>query len=170
MSDTDPVFTTTRVFDAPRELVYDAWTDPKHLARWFGPTNTTLIPGLKAEFRAGGTYHYGMRMANGVEMWGKWVFRELIRPERIVLVQSFSDAHGGMGVHPMAPNWPRETLSETTLEDQGGKTRLTLRWKPINATPEQMKTFAASFAGMEQGWGGTMEQLAAYLAAQQRTP
>jgi uncharacterized protein YndB with AHSA1/START domain len=162
----DPVFTTTRVFDAPRELVYDAWTDQKHLLKWFGPKGSTMLPGLKAEFRAGGTYHYGLRTAEGVEMWGKWVFRELKRPERIVLVQSFSDAQGGLGRHPMAPTWPRETLSETTFEDQGGKTKLSLRWSPHNATPDEKATFAASFAGMEQGWGGTMDQLVAYLATQ----
>jgi uncharacterized protein YndB with AHSA1/START domain len=164
----DPVFTITRVFDAPRELVYDLWTDQKHLLQWFGPKGFTRVPGIVAEFRPGGTYHYGMRTPDGQEMWGKWVFRELKRPERLVMVQSFSDAKVGLSRHPMAPTWPLEMLSETTFEDLGGKTRLGLRIMPHNASPEETKTFAAAFASMEQGWGGTMEQLIPYLATKRQ--
>src|SRR3954467_3966772 len=148
MTDTD--FVLSRTFDAPRALVYRVWTDKDHLRKWFGPKGFTLLPGIAADFRPGGTYHYGMRSPDGMEMWGKWVFRELVAPERIVMVNSFSDAKGGMGRHPMAPTWPRETLSHTTFEDQGGKTKLTLRWKPFNATAEETATFAAAFPSMEQ--------------------
>jgi uncharacterized protein YndB with AHSA1/START domain len=166
MADTD--FVLSRVFDAPRDLVFAAWTQRDHLLKWFGPKGTTLIAGISADFRAGGTFHYGMRMPDGKAMWGKWVFRELKAPERIVLVSSFSDEKGGITRHPMAPAWPLETLSATDFTVEAPKkTRLTLRWSPLNATDEERKIFMASFKNMEAGWGGTMEQLDAYLAQAQ---
>jgi len=115
------------------------------------------------ELRPGGSYHYGMRSPDGQEMWGKWVFREIKAPERLVLVNSFSDAQGGITRHPMAPTWPREMLSTTTFAEQGGKTTLSLEWLPINATPEEIATFEAARAGMTQGWTGTFEQFTDYL-------
>jgi uncharacterized protein YndB with AHSA1/START domain len=168
MADND--FVLSRSFDAPRELVFAAWTQVDHLLKWFGPKGTSLIAGISADFRPGGTFHYGMRGPDGKAMWGKWVIRELKAPERIVLVSSFSDEKGGITRHPMAPTWPLETLSDTTFAAEGPKkTKLTLRWSPLNATDEERAIFMASFKGMEAGWGGTMEQLDAYLAQAQST-
>ncbi len=155
-------FVISREFDAPRELVWAAWTEEARLREWFGPKGVT-IPVCKMDFRPGGTFHYAMRMPNGQDMWGKWTFREIVAPEKLVLVSSFSDADGGVTRHPMAANWPLETLSTTTFEDKGGKTVLTIRWSPYNATDEERATFGASHESMKMGWGGTMEQLTAYL-------
>jgi uncharacterized protein YndB with AHSA1/START domain len=155
-------FVISRVFDAPRERVWQAWTEAERLKQWFSPKGFTVIA-AKMDFRVGGTYHYGMRTPAGQEMWGKWVFREIVAPERLVLVNSFSDAAGNMTRHPMSPTWPREMLSTTTLVQSGGKTTLTLEWQPINATPEEIATFEAGRAGMTQGWTGTMDQFTVYL-------
>ncbi|HLX79057.1 MAG TPA: SRPBCC domain-containing protein [Burkholderiales bacterium] len=156
-------FVISRVFDAPRDRVWKAWTEVERLKQWFSPKGCTVIA-AKMDLRPGGTYHYGMRTPDGHEMWGKWTFREIEAPQRLVLVNCFSDAAGGITRHPMAPTWPLEMLSTTTFAEQGGKTTLTLEWLPINASPEEIATFEAGRAGMTQGWGGTMEQFTAYLA------
>ncbi len=156
-------FETVREFNAPRDLVWAAWTEEKHLKQWFGPKGLTM-PQCKLDFRPGGTFHYCFRMPDGNEMWGKWTFREITPPRKIVLVTSFSDAQGGITRAPMSATWPLETLATTVLEERDGKTVVTLRWVAINATDEERRTFDSSHESMKQGWGGTMDQLAAYLA------
>ncbi len=153
----------SRTFDAPRRLVWKAWTERDRLMEWFGPKGFTMSV-AKLDFRPGGTFHYSLRAANGHEMWGKFVYREMVEPQRIVLVNSFSNAAGELTRHPMAATWPLEMLSTTTLAEHEGKTLLTIRCEPINATAEERKTFAGARQGMKQGWNGTFDQLAGYLA------
>jgi uncharacterized protein YndB with AHSA1/START domain len=156
-------FIMTRVFDAPRELVWKAFTDPEHMKHWWGPKGFA-VRFAKMDFRPGGTYHYCMTSPDGHEMWGKFVYREIIAPERIVLVNSFSDENGGLTRHPMSPTWPLEMLSTFTFTERDGKTTFTIRWSPLNASETERKTFEDGRKGMQQGWGGTLDQLAAYLA------
>jgi uncharacterized protein YndB with AHSA1/START domain len=155
-------FILTRVFDAPRELVWKAWTERERLMEWFGPKGCTMST-ANMDFRAGGIFHYCMKLPNGNEMWGKFVYREIVAPEKIVLVNSFSDAKGGLTRHPMSPTWPLEMLATTTFADVDGKTELTIRWEPLNATEEERRTFDAGRGGMTQGWTGALNQLDAYL-------
>jgi len=158
-------FTLTRVLNAPRELVWKVYTQEEHLAKWFGPKGLKMIS-TKLDFRPGGIFHYGMQTPDGHEMWGKFIYREIIAPERLVFIVSFSDKNGGTTRHPMAPNWPLETLSDTTFEEVEGapaKTKLTLNWSAINATPEECRIFDDSHASMNQGHNGTFEQLDEYL-------
>ncbi len=156
-------FVITREFNAPRDLVWKAWTERERLMDWFGPKGFKMTT-ANLDFRPGGQFHYCLTTPDGKQMWGMWLFREIDPPKKIVLVNSFSDADGGITRHPMAPTWPREMLSTTTLEEQGGKTLITLRSAPLNATPEEIKTFNAARSGMSQGWAGTFEQLDEYLA------
>jgi uncharacterized protein YndB with AHSA1/START domain len=80
-------------------------------------------------------------------------------------VHSFSDENGGLTRHPLSPTWPLELLTTVTLEDApGGKTKLTLRWSPLNPSEEERGTFDAAHDGMRGGWGGSFERLDAYLA------
>jgi uncharacterized protein YndB with AHSA1/START domain len=95
---------------------------------------------------------------------GKWTFLEIVPPEKLVVIVSFSDAQGGVTRHPLSAAWPLETLSTTTLTEHDGKTTLTLAWSAFNATDTERQTFDSNHAGMTQGWSGTMEQLTAYLA------
>jgi len=155
--------TITRVFDAPRELVFDAWTNPDRLKDWFGPAGFTMLS-CSGEFRPGGVFHYGMRAPNGMEMWGKWTIREIVRPERLVIVASFSDAAQGETRHPFAANWPLKVLSTSTFSETGGKTTMTMSSVPLDATEGEQAAFVAGFDSMRQGWKGTLEQLDAYLA------
>ena len=92
------------------------------------------------------------------------IYREIIAPERLVFIVSFSDEKGGVTRHPWSPNWPLETLSTVTFEAQGGKTKITVQWIPHAATELERKTFEDGRDGMTQGWTGTFDQFADYLA------
>ena len=119
------------------------------------------------DLRIGGVFHYGMESPNGQVMWGKWTFVEIVPPERLVVIVAFSDADGGITVHPMSATWPRETRSVSTFTEKDGKTTLHLEWTAYHATPEEQATFDAAHDSMAQGWGGTMDALNTYLKKQQ---
>jgi uncharacterized protein YndB with AHSA1/START domain len=156
-------FDTSRVFDAPRAVVFAAWTEQEHLKKWFAPTGFT-IPVSHLNLVPGGAFHYCMRAPNGVEMWGKWIFQEIVPPERIVLVNTFSNKHGNLTRHPYVPDWPMEILTTTTFTEEDAKTIVHLRWVPVNASAAEVKAFDSMHAAMTQGWDGTFDQLAAHLA------
>lgn len=155
-------FVIERVFDAPRELVWKAFTEAERLKHWWGPKGFKMLS-CKVDLSVGGIFHYGMQAPDGSEMWGKWTFREIVPPQRLVMLISFSDKDGGVTRHPFAPTWPAEMLGTTTFTVQGDKTLLTTRSVAFNPTEEERKAFEAGFASMEQGFGGTWDQLAAYL-------
>jgi uncharacterized protein YndB with AHSA1/START domain len=159
-----PEFVVTRTFDAPRDLVWKAWTDAGHLVRWFGPKGFTTSA-ARFELRPGGTFHYRMQSPDGREMWGKWVFREIAAPGRLVYVSSFSDEAGNTARAPFSDTWPLEVLSTVTFDERDGKTTITLRGVPLDAIDAERKTFEDMFGSMRQGWAGTLDQLAAHLAA-----
>jgi uncharacterized protein YndB with AHSA1/START domain len=97
-------------------------------------------------------------------VWAKFVYREIVAPERLVWVHSFSDEAGGLTRHPLSAAWPLELLTTVTFDDApGGRTNVTIRWSPLNATADENKTFDAARDSMTQGWSGTFERLAAYL-------
>lgn len=156
-------FVMSRVFDAPRDLLWKCFTEPERTMQWWGPKGFKMLA-AKMDLRPGGTYLYGMQAPNGQTMWGKFVFREVVPQERMVFINSFSDEKGGITRHPGNENWPLEMLSTSSFEDApGGKTKFTVTWRPHNASEEERKTFDSSRESMLQGWGGTMEQLETYL-------
>jgi uncharacterized protein YndB with AHSA1/START domain len=157
-------FTISRVLDAPRDLVWKAWTEPERLMQWWSPKGFTTVS-CKVDLRVGGTFHYGLRTPDGQDMWGKFIYREIVPPERLVHIVHFSDARGGVTRHPMHATWPLKTLSTITFEAQGKKTLLSVRWVPFEATDEEIRTFTEGRESMKMGWGGTIDQLEAYLAA-----
>jgi uncharacterized protein YndB with AHSA1/START domain len=156
-------FTISRVFSAPRERVWQAWTEEERLKQWWGPKGFTIHT-CKVDLRPGGVFLYGMRAPDGTEMWGKFVYREIVKPERLVFMVSFSDPKGGVTRHPWTPDWPLQWLSTVLFAEHGGKTTVTVQWRPHEATDAERKTFAEGKPSMEQGWSGTFEQLTGYLA------
>jgi uncharacterized protein YndB with AHSA1/START domain len=157
-------FVMSRVFDAPRDLLWKCFTDPERMKQWWGPKGVKIIA-AKMDLRVGGTYLYGMETPDGKTMWGKFVYREITPPERLVFINSFSDEAAGLTRHPLSPTWPLQMLSIFTFEEQpGGKSKFTVRWAPYEATEEERATFDAGHASMQGGWGGTMDQLEGYLA------
>jgi uncharacterized protein YndB with AHSA1/START domain len=156
-------FVIERIFDAPRGLVWKCFAEPERMKEWFGPKGSVIVSATM-DFRVGGTYLGAMRGPDGRVMWAKFVYREIAASERLVWVHSFSDEAGCLTRHPLSPTWPLELLTIVTLKDAPGrKTKITLRWSPLNATAEEIKTFDAARDGMTQGWSGSFERLVAYL-------
>lgn len=144
----------SRVFNAPPEIVWQAWTQPERLTRWFAPEHFTASA-AKVDLRPDGQFLYCMRSPEGAEFWGKGVYREIVPPERLVYVDSFSDENGSP-VKPeqygLSPDYPAETLVTVTLEEQGGRTLLRLRHSGLPAGEGSDMT--------EAGWRSQLDQLA----------
>jgi uncharacterized protein YndB with AHSA1/START domain len=155
-------FTISRVFDAPRDLVFQALTEVDRLAQWWGPKGFTMVRST-LDLRPGGRYHYLLRSPDGQEMWGRFSYREVEPPARLVFTNSFSDAAGHAVRAPFSSTWPLEVLNVLTLEEKDGKTTVTLRGTPHAATAEEIRTFDGHHASMQQGFGGTFDQLDDYL-------
>jgi uncharacterized protein YndB with AHSA1/START domain len=156
-------FVISREFDAPRDLVWKAVTEPERLKQWWGPKGFT-VKAAEVDLRPGGTFRYGLTGPNGYEMWGLWVYEEIDPPARLATIVSFIDEAGNQIRHPLEPKWPLEVRSVLTLEERGGKTVLAVTSSAHNATDEEIATFEAGFESMEAGFTGTFDQLAAYLA------
>jgi|SRR5579862_1873985 len=160
---TDRELVVTRIFDAPRELMWNTLTVPEHLEHWWGPKGfTSRVHTL--ELRPGGTFLYSQKTPDGHEMWGKWVYREIVAPERLVFVSSFSDEKGNLTRHPFEPNWPLEIQGTSTFTEDRGRTTVTVRMVPINATASEEQTFFDGSKFMEEGFAGTWDKLDKYLA------
>lgn len=134
--------TMTRIFDAPRDLVFKAWTTPEHMMHWFCPNGFTL-PVCEMDFRVGGRFRLCMRASDGNEHWVHGAYREIVPVERIVW--SGTMEHDG-----------NEILTTVTFSDQDRKTRLTVH--------QTYSIETDSTRGARQGWTETLERLALYLA------
>jgi uncharacterized protein YndB with AHSA1/START domain len=157
----DRTLTLTRILDAPREMVFEAWTQPKHLRHWWSPKGFTC-PVSKVDLRPGGGYLNCMRSPEGKDYWSRGVYREIVEPERIVGTDSFADENGNP-VSPesygMSPDWPAEALIEVTFADREGKTEVTVRYSPVKPGSERDMC--------RQGWNECLDKLADYLASRQ---
>jgi uncharacterized protein YndB with AHSA1/START domain len=148
---------TTRIFDAPRELVWKAWSDPGHMKLWWGPKGFTT-PVCKIDFRVGGVYLNCMRSPEGKDFWSTGVYREIAEPEQIVCTDSFADEKGNVvpATHyGMSSDFPLEMLVTVTFEEDEGKTELTLRHVGIPS--------GADHDGAQQGWNESFDKLADVL-------
>ena len=136
----------TRVVDAPRRLVFDAWTKPEHLPHWMlGPSGWTM-PVCEIDLRPGGAWHFVWRRSDGTEMRMRGVYKEVTPPERVVSTESW----GG--------DWP-ETLNTLILSEEGGKTTIT----QTVLYPSKEARDAAFKTGMKEGASQSFDRLAEYL-------
>jgi uncharacterized protein YndB with AHSA1/START domain len=149
----DRVFTMERTFSAPREMVFRAWTEPEHLAHWWGPTGWTL-PICTVDLRPGGAWHYCMRGPNGEESCGKATYREIVPSERLVYLDAFADAEGNVN-----EEMPQMEITVEFLEHEG-KTKVVSHTEFASA--EELKAVLAM--GMVEGMNQTLDRLEAYLA------
>lgn len=149
----------TRIFDAPRELVWQAWTDPTHLMRWWGPEGFSA-PTSNIDLRVGGKYHFCMRSPDGQEFWTTGVYQEVEAPERLVFTDSFADADGNVVAashYGMVGEWPLTQQVTVTLESgPDGTTKPTLRHTDIPGAEVSEMTGAS--------WLASFEKLAASFA------
>jgi uncharacterized protein YndB with AHSA1/START domain len=118
------------------------------------------------DLRVGGLFHYQLRMPDGQDLWGRWVLREIAKPERLVFIVSFSDPQAGISVHPMNLSWPREMHSTVCFAALGEKrTKVSVEWLPLEgSTDVEKKAFDDGRDSLKMGWGGTLDHLTGYLA------
>ena len=138
-----------RVFDAPRELVFRAWTEPEHFARWWGPAGSSL-PFCTLDARPGGTLHFCHSFPDYPDVWVRGEFLEVAAPERVAFTCWFSDPEGG---RVERPGFPAEMTILVALDEQGGGTLLTARHAGL-----------VEDQGEVQGWRESLDRLAELLA------
>jgi uncharacterized protein YndB with AHSA1/START domain len=142
-----PELTFTRIFDAPRELVFKVWTDPYHVAQWWGPHGLT-IPLSKVDARVGGIFEVHMLTPDGTLLPSVGAFKEVVPHERIVLSSNLMSAEGETLI---------DVVNTITLEEVGSRTKMTLHVKVLWADPR----VAGKLDTMEQGWSESLERFAA---------
>ena len=144
----------SRVFNAPRQLVWDAWTKPEYVARWFGADGWT-VPVCEIDLRPGGTYRYVMRSAEGQEVIMRGVYREVVAPERLVSTEVF-EGFSEVGYRP-----EDDTVSTAVLTERDGKTT----WTGTIVYPSKEIRDGALATPMEEGMNGSFDRLDAVLEA-----
>ena len=155
-----PTYVLERLFDAPPELVWKTWTDPKLLSRWYGPNVETIIHRL--EVKPGGLWLNEMKWG-GNSSYQRAEYTEVVEPERLVCLLSNTDASWNIAANPRMPDWPRVLLTTVTFAEEGGKTKMRLTWVPHEAREAEIACFAAAMDGMGKGWGAGMKLLAELL-------
>ena len=148
--------TFTRLFEAPRERVWEAWTEPDLVKRWWGPKFFTA-PFIEIDLHVGGKYLYCMRSPDGRDFWSSGVYREIVPMKRIVYSQNFADELGNTTPASqigLPGDWPPEIMVTVTFEEQGGKTKIIVREVGI---PKEMSDMA------EAGMSESLDKLAKVL-------
>ncbi|HKA80254.1 MAG TPA: SRPBCC domain-containing protein [Xanthobacteraceae bacterium] len=156
-----PAYVLERIFDAPRELVWRAWTEPKLLPRWYGPNVETIVHRL--ELKPGGLWLVEMKWG-GRASYQRVEYTDVVPPERLVWLHANADADWNVTPSPMMPDWPRVLLTTVTFEEDGGRTKLRLTWIPHEASEAEVACFAAAIERIGKGWDAGMELLAKLLA------
>lgn len=152
-----------REYNAPQQLVFDAWTQPEHLKNWMFPFQGFTCEYVLADIKPGGSSLHKMTAPNGFEMWLLTKYEEISPPESLVFRQYISNEAGDILPNPQMPNWPKEMRTTIKLEEMGDKTKLQLIWEPINPSKEEAEAFEASRPEHDKGWGGGLDQLDIYL-------
>lgn len=159
---TEKELVIVRTFRAPKTTIWKMLTEAQHLAHWWGPVGMEMKIS-KLDLQPGGIFHYSMT-ANGHTMWGRFTYREIEKPDRLVFISSFSDPQGNIAPDPFfGGKWPREVLNELTLAESAGTTTITLRGKPIHAAADEITLYNSHFDSMNKGFNGTFDQLEKYL-------
>jgi uncharacterized protein YndB with AHSA1/START domain len=151
------VLTIPRIFDASRELVWKAWTDPEHMMRWWGPKDFTS-PSCKMDLRVGGRYLFCMRSPDGKDYYSTGVFNKIDPLKEIVYTDSFADEHGNVvpaSHYGMQGDLPLEQQVTVTFEDLGYKTKMTLKHAGMPAGEHGEMA--------ELGWNQSFDKLAESL-------
>jgi uncharacterized protein YndB with AHSA1/START domain len=159
-------FIITRTFNAPKELVFKAFSESEALAQWWGPKEMPITV-IKLDFRPHGIFHYKME-GNGSTGYGLFIYEEINRPDAFTFLSSFSDEQGNVCRAPFSEVWPLQIYNHLTLVENNGTTTLTLKGAPVNATEEEKNFYFSFTSNMEQGFKGTFDQLDNYLQTHQK--
>jgi uncharacterized protein YndB with AHSA1/START domain len=145
-----PEYKLERSFDAPRDIVWRAWTDPEILHRWYGPNIETIIH--EFDLQPGGSWLNEMKWGDNSD-FSKMVFQEVDPPSLLVWHHSSTDANWNIITSPMMADWPRVLLTTVVFEDMGEKTNVRLSQVPLDATDAEIVRFGETMSGMDKGWG-----------------
>lgn len=159
-------FVINRTFDAPAEVLFEMWTDPKHLGEWLPPPGFT-VEFLRTEIREGGTSFYRMSNDAGVTMYGTSTYLEIEKPSRLVYLQRFADENEKVSRHPFAPTWPATLKTVVDFVPEGpSETRITLTSEAHGpVTREELDVFLAGRTGMTGGWTSSFDKLETALSS-----
>lgn len=159
----DSTFTTSRVFDAPIDLVYEVHTKQEHLANFWGPTGCKEEI-LAFDFRTGGRMFHRMDTPDGHTMYAQHTYREIVVPRLLTMITNFCDADGNIIRQPMIDNWPLKMLTRMSFEKvSGGKTKITIHSVPFEAGAIEHEAFKQGHESMQSGYGSTFDVLDKYL-------
>lgn len=155
-------FVIQRSFAAPRDLLFQLWTKPEHLAHWLPPLGATMTY-LEADIRSGGSAFYRMDHPQG-QLYGKVEYHEITAPERLAYTQMFSDENKGRGHHPMLPIFPERMHTTVLFVSEGeSQTRVSLTWRPEGEVSQaEMASFLNTRDSMTGGWNGSFDKLEGY--------
>lgn len=153
----------TRVYNAPKQLVYDAWTKVEHLQKWMFPQKGFTCDYVTADIRPGGSSLHKMTTPTGHQMWLLTKYDDMTPPDTIVFRQYMSNEAGEILPHPQMPNWPKDMRVTINLEEAEGKTSLELVWEPVEPTVDEIEAFESTREQHGNGWGAGLEQLTNYL-------
>ena len=153
-------FVINRTFEAPLDMVFDAWSQPERFAQWLGPKGMSM-EFIRADVKPGGSSFYKMTNGSDLTMYGKIQYKEVTRPSKIVYTQQFSDEKESVSRHPFAPVWPETMLTTVLFNEEGPKeTRVTVIWEIVgDATAAEVAAFVKERGGMTQGWTGSFDKL-----------
>lgn len=163
MEPTVEPFVFSRTYDAPLDLVWAAWSSCDHMEKWWGPKGF-VCDYCAMDFRPGGSWHYRLTGPNGMEMWGKFEYVEIVEGKSFSAINGFSDADGNWTRHPLDPTWPEKMMNVSTFEEKDGKTTTTTRsWPTADCDAAAFATFERGREGMTAGFTMTTDALAAYF-------
>ena len=155
-----------REFNAPRQLVFDAWTQVKHLNNWMFPMDGCTCEFVSANIENDGSSLHKVTMPNGHEMWLFTKYEQVISPEKLVFLQYMSNSDGEIIPNAHIPNWPKDMLATLEFEELSDtKTKLIFYWEPRNPTPEEAEVFENTRSDHDKGWGAGLQQLEFYLSS-----
>ncbi|UZD23623.1 SRPBCC domain-containing protein [Algoriphagus halophytocola] len=156
----------TRYFSKSKEEVYQAFTTAESLKQWWGPTGFEME--VKTfEFYPEGRVHFVLKNKEGYKMWAKWIIQEIEESSKLQFINSFSNEAGETVKAPevpFGPNWPMEMIVDLEFYEEAGKTRIDLVSLAHNASEASKQVFEENICNMEQGFGGTFDQLENYLS------
>ncbi|MFS2002346.1 SRPBCC domain-containing protein [Duganella sp. CT11-25] len=155
-------FMIVRQFKQPLEKVWQAWSLSEQIGRWWGPKGCKLDV-HRFEFQPGGFFHYAMNFDGAPSMWGRFNYREIKPQESIVWLNSFSNERCGITRAPFSDVCPLEIQNTVIFSEEGGITTVTLRAVPFGEVDAERNYFIDLKPSMEQGYGGTFDQLADWL-------
>ncbi len=156
----------TRYFTSSKDVVYNAFTTSESLQQWWGPAGFEME--VKTfEFYPEGIFHFVLKNKDGMEMWAKWIFKEIKEESKLQFINCFSNEAGetvNAPEEPFGADWPKEMIVDLEFYTEDGKTRIDMVSFPHDASEASKQVFTDNIENMEQGFAGTFDQLEKYLS------